>query len=194
MICSVYTKRSSAKSSQRSFLPDVSAPIPTQSSARCRSFPSSAPPNGVPSPTSLPRRPSALWLKRTVLALQRLAPGSRRAQNASVLQCFAQLPGPVDILFAGWLAVRREVDSGEPFADAYHVGWAIVDRLRALGAYGDTLCTAVPDPFDLICLHLRGSARADALEARHFMWRARLRPVRRRMWAARWRSPDVEQT
>ena len=75
MICSVYTKRSSAKSSQRSFLPDVSAPIPAQSSATCRSFLSSAPPNGVPSPTSLPRRRSALWLNRTVLplALQRTA-------------------------------------------------------------------------------------------------------------------------
>ncbi len=127
------------------------------------------------------------WVEAVSAALQRLAPGSRRAQNASVLPCFARLPAPPDLLFAGWLAVRRELDCGEPVSDACRVGWAIIERLRVLAAGGAALRAAASDPFDLVCLHLRGCALVDVLEARYLLWRARLRPVRRRLLAARWR-------
>ena len=133
------------------------------------------------------------WVQAVSAASQRLGPGSRRAQTASVLPSFARLPAPAEVLLAGWLAVRRELDCGEPMSDACRVGWAVVERLLVLGVYGDALRAAVSDPFDLVCLHLRGCAFADELEARHFMWRARLRPIRRRLRAARWRSPGVEQ-
>ncbi len=127
------------------------------------------------------------WVEAASAALQRLAPGSRRAQIASVLPCFARLAAPGDVLLAGWHAVRREVACGEPVADACRVGWAVVARLLVLAARGGTNRAAASDPFDLVCLHLRGCAFADELEARHFLWRTRLHPVRRRLLAARWR-------
>jgi|GEM_PF-5513111 len=114
---------------------------------------------------------------------------ARWARNAMLMIRLAQKGHEIDILFAGWLAVRGMRRSRQTVPESLHMGWAVVEHLRHLrhlaerhaangGPTGPGLHIGRDlDPFDHTCMRLSQCAAADRMEVEHRLWRAR--PLRR---------------
>ena len=94
--------------------------------------------------------------------------------------------------FAGWLAVQGLLESRTSLDDVLRMGWAVVERIRVLGDRGHGEQPRANgcglDPFELVCLRLRGEARVDLAEVQYYGRRRRplARHWRGRVRAGRW--------